>query len=39
MNNAASLFEKLSAAKRKKKLCKKRLRKHMRALPTSATAI
>jgi hypothetical protein len=39
MNNAVSRFEKLSAATRKKKLCNKGLSEHMRALPTSATAI
>jgi hypothetical protein len=32
MNNAASLLEKLSAAKRKKKLSKKGLSEYMRAL-------
>jgi hypothetical protein len=32
MNNAVSLLEKLSAAKRKKKLSKKALSRHVRAL-------
>jgi hypothetical protein len=32
MDNVASLFEKLSAAKRRKKLSKKGLSEHMRAL-------